>query len=311
MEQFLFEELISIGFNIDRLSIEISKEKTKFQLIDEISSEISSGESMEEIKKKLIVSKDMEREFFNSLFSQFYNKYQDKIDINAYNQDDKTCLMQIIMNKNLDYVIFIIYKTNHKININKQGALNWTAIHQAAILLDTEDILKLLLNHNEIDLFALTNNKQNLIHLACSKNRLENVRVIISYLLSLVLKAEDEKETIRIILSRLFSSRDYLISTPFLKSVSSGSFDVAVELLKIRNQVLNDYNIEIFSLNDQDIHMNTALHYSFEHMNESFTLELIRLNSLPIKNYDRKFCYEMIDNDHLKEKVLDLLRKNN
>ena len=214
------------------------------------------------------------------------------VDVNSENDDEKTLLMQSILNKNVLALEFLL---ENNADPNKKGADEWNSVHQAAILKETEDYLKLLFKFKG-NVFEKNEKLQLPLHLAAGKNRNYNVNSILYRMLELTESFE------------VFDSKDFLGMTPFNKAVSSGSFEAAREFLLFEKAYKNSTNSGFFNPNDQDNEGNTSLHYAFEHGHYDLVEEICKLKKIiPVKNKDGKYCYEMTKDESLKEKFLNII----
>jgi len=156
-------------------------------------------------------------------------------------------------------------------------------LHQAAILGDTDDIIKNLLKFNA-NVNILNENNQSPLHLACGKNRVENVRLLIN------VNGID------------LNGKDKYGFTPLLKAIASLSFESALLLL---NLCSNDLDI-----NAADNLGNTALHYSMEENHKEISCLLIDCGAdYLVKNSEGKFCIDMVNNDNFKLEMLEFVKQ--
>lgn len=254
----------------------------------------------------------------NSLYSEILefliNNYKKDIDINSLNEDGKTILMQIIFNKSLQGVVFLL---KYNVDINAKGEDDWTALHQASVLKETEDIVKLLLDKN-IEINSLNSKNQNALHLACGKNRNYNARIILLNIISKIEQNSNDKDKIAYYMS-IINQKDHLKMTPLLKAFASGSFDTIREFFIIEKKYFsnnNDNNIsnslsslKLYDANEVDLYDNTILHYAFEYGQEESLSYLIQHDDIkPVKNKDDKYCFELSNNDKIKEKFLKAIQ---
>lgn len=322
-EQYILEELLNINYNIDKLiqTLLNNNKSKRYEKIENIIYNKYKISKITELKEHINLnykncnndncSYTIIEEFFNCLFNVFVSENKNKLDFNAVNSDNKTLLMQSIFNKNAFYTEELII---NGANVNKKGSNGWTPLLQAVVLINTEDIIKLLLS-NGSDIFHVNNNNQNCLHMIAGKDRVENLSVILEYINSELIYENLKNSNNNIILeinTKLLNLKDHIGMTPFVKSCASGSFYFANHLLNSKyiknNCVKFDENICI-DINSQDKEGNTALHYCFEFGNEEFISKLIEKEIKPIKNNKNQYCFELTDNNIIKEKFLDYIKK--
>lgn len=310
-----FEYIINLSYNLEKFKKDLNKNTSSLIYIHEVLTHIINdnkhkdfefllSNSIEDKSKSIQIEKI--KSFFNDLLSDFYLKNTDKININNVNSDKKTILMQAIINKNIDFSCFLI---ENKVEINKKGSLDWTALHQSVVQSDCEDIVKVLLNNNS-DLYSLTEHSQTCLHLVSSKNRIENLKVILDFVYSL-LQSNNENEGNSLcfkLRDKLFNKKDSLQMTPFLKSAASFSNESCFELIKFRKLLLDEWKFEVFDLNSKDFNGNTAFHYAFEDGNEDLISVLLKNKAESMVNNEGKYCYELSNNDELKRRFIQMMK---
>lgn len=316
-----FEYIINLSYDLDKFKKDLNlKDQNTISLIHihEVITHIIKDNKHKDFdfllsKSNEIKSKSLQIEkvksFFNDLLSEFYLRNSDKININNANSDKKTVLMQAITNKNIDFTCFLI---KNKAEINKKASFNWTSLHQSVVLSDCEDIVKVLLNNNS-DLYSLTENSQTCLHLVSSKNRIENLKVILDFVYNLLQSnhknQENEDNSLCFKLkNELFNKKDHLQMTPFLKSASSFSNECCFELINFRKTVLDEWKFEVFDLNSKDFQGNTAFHYGFEDGNEDLIRVLLKNKAVSIMNNEGKYCYELSNDEELKKRFIQMMK---
>lgn len=222
------------------------------------------------------------KEYEEKLYKMYENN-KNILDLNRIDEDQKSLLMRAIMNKNIIASTLLINNSN--LELKNEDGIN--ALHQACLLKDCEDIVDLLLKKKLDLMYELNEKKQNCFHLVSGKNRLLNLKILLSY----YDKNIDEKDNIGM--------------SPFLKACASGSFEIVKEFIiymKKKNNIIN--------INSVDNEGNTCLHYLFEfdNIDHQIVIDLLDLGCKPIKNNNGKFCFEISNNEKLKEVLLDKVK---
>lgn len=248
----------------------------------------SNSKEQEEFEKLLlehysIVEKNP-KEYEEKLYKLYQNN-KEILDLNRVDEDAKTLLMKTIINKNLIASTLLINTTD--VSYKNEDGIN--ALHQACLLKDCEEIIELIL-HKDSSLLGVTNDKeQNCFHLVAGKNRLINFRILLSFG------------------DKFIDDKDNLGMTPLLKACASGSYEIIKDMIILMKKRSNLINV-----NSTDNEGNTCLHYlfEFENVENQLILDLLELGCKPIKNKQEKLCYEVSNNNKLKELFLDKLKEN-
>lgn len=157
--------------------------------------------------------------------------------------------------------------------------MGWSCLHSACCLLNVEEIIQHLIKSGA-DCNLINKNKQTPLHLACGKNREENIKILLSI-------ADIELNTV-----------DYNGFTPFIKASASQAYESIVLLL----------NQPGINLNKQDSSGNTALHYILEDNKYDIGIKLIQKGCYTdIQNHDGKTSLDMISDKNAKSVIESFL----
>lgn len=296
--QLVFEELLfKETLNFEELEKLVNTQISKYSFINN---------HLTKIKHQI----ENKKNFYTQLLNYLYSNFQSEIDINSFNDDKKSLLMQAIYNKSTLAINFLI---QNQADVNLKGHDGWTPLHQAAVLKDTDDVIRLLLANGSI-IESLNENNQTALHLASGKNRNYNVRAILQFIITKIqdnLNSSEYEKYLKIVFLK-----DNIGMTAFLKAISSGSFEAAREYFTIEKEYhLNDLKelnrISLVDVNDCDIYGDTALHYAFEFGHEELISIILDKGAKPITNKKGLFCYDMCDDENLKKKFYKKVQQIN
>ncbi len=153
--------------------------------------------------------------------------------------------------------------------------------------MDNPEITTLILRFNPELINKFSKINQTPIHIACSKNKVENLKILFSST-DLDLKCIDNNG-----------------STLLLKACSAMSYDAAEFLIK---------NVEKHNLliNNVDNNGYTALHYTMEDNNLKLSLELLELGArYDIKNNEGFICFSLMKDSNMREIIYNYIENKN
>jgi ankyrin repeat protein len=155
-----------------------------------------------------------------------------------------------------------------------------------ASALDNQEITQLVLNAIPESLNSRTKVNQTPLHIACSKNKNENIKLLLSCL-NIELTCIDDNGF-----------------TPLIKACSALSYDAA-------SLLLSNIDRKDLLLNNKDKAGNTALHYTMEDNNLKLSIELIKHGvKYDVKNNDGHTCFGLIKDNNLKSIILNYVNSS-
>lgn len=157
--------------------------------------------------------------------------------------------------------------------------MGWTPLHYASCS-DNSEIIMLLLK-NGADVNAKTSLNQTALHIACGKNKVSNIKALLSS---------------TTITANTVDSNGF---TPFLKGCASQSYEAAMCLAD---------NLDTIDVNHSDKVGNTALHYTMEDNNYNMSIYLLKKGArVDLKNNEGKICLDLIEDKNIKSILLSYI----